>query len=194
MKGFVLDVLFRILMLGANLLAFGASLFVVPEVPSIRAMLDVPDTGLIWWAVELVVTFFVFNLVALGLYKLIKQGLQTGGQSAPGREARARRAGDFRKGEQQPDLAAQPPGIVAQGIDFEQEVATLFGAMYPIKAKVDNPRKGKINCKLYDANGALAGVVQVSPDNEAATLGPDALRTLNAYKAKSGVPRALLVS
>lgn len=209
MKSVLLDTLFRALMLITNLLALWVALSVLPNVPALAPIIHSPDqqTVLLGWVVLMAATFLAFNLVALGLYRFLR-GIIGGDEevyreSSNGRETSRdvqyrRQTG--RRAKARPVNPSAPPIVGGANItpgfpvDLEDEIAHLFSALYPVNARVDNPRKGKINIKLYDAKGGLAGVVQVSPDNDAAVLGPDALRTLNAYKSKSGVSRAFFVS
>ncbi len=78
--------------------------------------------------------------------------------------------------------------------DIQQEVAWVFNTLYPVKARVDNPPKGKINIKLYDNQDTLVGVVQVSQDPEDKFLPPTVLNTLNSYKSKANIAKAFFVT
>ena len=93
-----------------------------------------------------------------------------------------------------PDPRQRNKAVTIPNVDIEQEVAWVFSTLYPVKARVDSPSTGKINIKLYDQQGAIVGVVQVSQDPEDSFLPPTVLSTLNSYRSKAKIAKAFFVT
>ncbi|HVO43589.1 MAG TPA: restriction endonuclease [Aggregatilineales bacterium] len=124
-------------------------------------------------------------------------------EPAPRRRASARKnlasGNEFNRADLQqysntPDPRQRKKAVTIPEEDIEQEVAWVFNTLYPVKARVDNPPKGKINIKLFDEQGKMLGVVQVSRDPEDTFLPPTALSSLNSYKSKANVAKAFFVT
>src|SRR5258708_8341025 len=147
--------------------------------------------SVLYFAIVLSVSFLVYGVIAAIVYRAVKRGSTTR-NLATGREFNTRSLQRNNPSTVAPSYRAKAVTIPSH--EFDQEVASLFSAMYPVKAKVDAPGKGKINIKLYNDSGTMVGVVQASQDAEGRFLKPEVLRSLNSYKSKANLSRAFLVT
>ncbi len=147
--------------------------------------------SVLYFAIVLPVSFLVYGVIAAIVYRAVKRGSTTR-NLATGREFNTRSLQRNNPSTVAPSYRAKAVTIPSH--EFDQEVASLFSAMYPVKAKVDAPGKGKINIKLYNDSGTMVGVVQASQDAEGRFLKPEVLRSLNSYKSKANLPKAFFVT
>lgn len=194
-KNAALDFICQLLTRGAVLLAV-ATAFLSMYPPSPLAPLfhnsdpKAQATTVLYFAIVMVVSLLVYELIAIGIYRSVKRGF-TRKDLASGREFDNKA---IQQAQEAPAPQDRRKAVTIPSDAFDQEVAWLFKTIYPVQAKVDTSGKGKINIKLYNEINTFIGVVQASQDPIDKYVSPEALKSLNSYKSKANLTRAFFVS
>jgi hypothetical protein len=192
-KKIALDIFYDMATRGAFLLAIATAFWSMNPSSPLASLYHTSDPQaqgnvLLYFVGTMIVSLFLYLAIVIVIYRFLKRGivrqdLATGREfDDPALHQVASPARDRQK------------AVTIPSEEFDKEVAWLFECVYPVKTKVDTSGKGKINITIYNDKQALIGVAQASQDADDKWVRPEALKSLNSYKAKANLARAFFVT